>query len=163
MDDETALDRLRDNLTGIVSLLVTGVWMTGLFTGQEWWLPALIVGYAVVLPLVGILAGEDTDADDWVDLGDSQSADTSERRRTEHDEADGGSTKDALETLRERYARGELTEQQFERKLDRLLETESVEDAEAYRRRARRDVDGPEPRETTDAADRGDERERERE
>lgn len=162
MDDETVLDRVRDNLTGIVSLLVTGVWMTGLFTGQDWWLPALIVGYAVVLPIVGILAGEDTDADDWVDLDDSQSTDTSERRHAERD-ASGESTKDALETLRDRYARGELTEAQFERKLDRLLETESVEDAETYRRRARRDAAETRDGEARDPAERGGEHERERE
>ena len=37
---------------------------------------------------------------------------------------------DALEILRDRYARGELTDQQFERKLERLIETESLEDVE---------------------------------
>jgi hypothetical protein len=28
-------ERVRENLTGVVSLLVTGLWMAALFTGQE--------------------------------------------------------------------------------------------------------------------------------
>ncbi|XVH32511.1 SHOCT domain-containing protein [Haloferacaceae archaeon DSL9] len=39
---------------------------------------------------------------------------------------------DALDTLRGRYARDELTDAEFERKLDRLLRTETVDDARAY-------------------------------
>jgi len=34
---------------------------------------------------------------------------------------------DALATLRERYARGELTDAEFERQVEQLLETEDVE------------------------------------
>jgi hypothetical protein len=44
---------------------------------------------------------------------------------------------DALGTLRNRYAQGELTDEQFERKVERLLETETLEDVEARKRRAR--------------------------
>jgi len=44
------------------------------------------------------------------------------------------STQEGLETLRNRYARGELTEEQFERKVDHLLETETPEDAENWRK-----------------------------
>jgi len=36
---------------------------------------------------------------------------------------------DALVVLRDRYARGEISEQAFEQRLERLLETESVEEA----------------------------------
>lgn len=39
-----------------------------------------------------------------------------------------------LDTLRDRYARGELTEKQFERKVERLLETETLEDGAEDRR-----------------------------
>lgn len=41
---------------------------------------------------------------------------------------------DSLATLRERYARGDLTDDQFERKLDALLNTETREDATEWRR-----------------------------
>lgn len=54
-----------------------------------------------------------------------------------------GDVTDALETLRQRYARGELSDDTFERKLEALLETDVPEDA---RRRARRTT-------TTDAID----------
>jgi uncharacterized membrane protein len=36
---------------------------------------------------------------------------------------------DALAVLRERYARGELTQEEFERRLEELLETETISDA----------------------------------
>ncbi|SEL20824.1 SHOCT domain-containing protein [Haloferax larsenii] len=47
----------------------------------------------------------------------------------------------SLHALRERYANGELTEAQFERKLDHLLETESVEAAEDYVSKRERERD----------------------
>ena len=39
------------------------------------------------------------------------------------------SQSDELDTLRDRYARGELTEEQFESKVETLLETDTPEDA----------------------------------
>ncbi|WP_115864547.1 SHOCT domain-containing protein [Halorussus litoreus] len=47
----------------------------------------------------------------------------------------------ALERLRRRYADGDLTEDEFERRLDRLLETETLEDAKQYRTDAGRRTD----------------------
>lgn len=44
---------------------------------------------------------------------------------------------DSLTTLRERYARGELTDAEFERKVDRLLQTDSPEHAAEWRERTR--------------------------
>ena len=49
--------------------------------------------------------------------------------------SDPESKQDALDTLRTRYARGELTEAEFERKVEALLETETPESA---RKRAER-------------------------
>ena len=43
---------------------------------------------------------------------------------TYYDDTDDAADADPLSTLRERYASGELTEAEFERRLDRLLETE---------------------------------------
>ncbi|MBO4249094.1 SHOCT domain-containing protein [Halomicrobium sp. IBSBa] len=133
MSEETPIDRARENATGIVSMLVTGIWMFGLFTGQEWWLPALIVGYAVFIPLTATLFGDKDERETWAgDLTDSSSRETTDERTREPESDD----ETALEALRRRYAEGELTDEQFERKLDRLLETETLEDVEEYRERA---------------------------
>ena len=43
------------------------------------------------------------------------------------------SKRDPLSVLRERYARGELTDEEFEHRLDRLLETEDNTDREGER------------------------------
>lgn len=51
--------------------------------------------------------------------------------------AGGSETGDALEELRQRYARGELSDEEFERRVEHLLETESVYDAREYVERAR--------------------------
>ncbi|PSP32540.1 hypothetical protein BRC64_06440 [Halobacteriales archaeon QH_10_67_22] len=48
------------------------------------------------------------------------------------DSADEDDTDAALADLRERYARGEITDAEFERRVERLLETESVDDAETF-------------------------------
>ncbi|WP_410766406.1 SHOCT domain-containing protein [Haloferax sp. DFSO60] len=47
---------------------------------------------------------------------------------------------DPLHHLRERYATGELTESEFERKLERLLETETRESASEHLSNRQRDV-----------------------
>lgn len=121
MSNESPLERGRENITEIVSVLVTGIWLTALLTGQSWWLAALLVGYVVVIPITELLFGdEDDDEQDWVEAEPSNPQES----RMDSDQ------QDALETLRERYARGELTDEQFERKVERLLETETLEDVE---------------------------------
>lgn len=61
---------------------------------------------------------------------------------TESDVSHDDETDRALAELRERYARGELTDEEFERRVERLLETESVPDATAYTGRDGRGTDG---------------------
>ncbi|WP_135828456.1 SHOCT domain-containing protein [Halorussus halobius] len=57
----------------------------------------------------------------------------------------GGSEADdaeaALDRLRRRYADGELTDDEFERRLDRLLETETLADAKVHRTDATQPTD----------------------
>ncbi|WP_338726830.1 SHOCT domain-containing protein [Haladaptatus sp. DJG-WS-42] len=128
----TVRTRAGKNAAGIASLLVTGIWLAAMFTGQSWWLAAMLFGYIVVVPIVALLFGDDEDGlDTW---WDGQWNDTSEQAESEPTV----NNRDALETLRDRYARGELTDEQFERKLERLLDTdtlESVEDRAAVRDR----------------------------
>lgn len=117
--------RARENATGIVSVLVTGIWLAALFLGQSWWLPFMLFGYVVLVPITAMMFGDEEEVTEWWDGETSVGED--------EETTDRG---DALDELRARYARGELTEEQFERKLDRLLETETLEDVEDEKRRS---------------------------
>lgn len=127
MPDQSPVARARENIVEIVSILVTGIFLAGLLTGQDWWLPFLLVGYIVIVPLTALLFGDADDIDDSTATTDAETTD----READNDR------QEALETLRERYARGELTDEQFERKVERLLETETLEDVEDRTRPAR--------------------------
>ena len=124
MSTTSPLNRLRENIVGVVSTAVTGIWLAALFTGQEWWLPFMLVGYIMVVPLTALLLGDQEDIKEWWENDDDSTA-KSQETTTETTSQD-----DALETLRERYARGELTDEQFERKVEQLLEIETIEDVE---------------------------------
>ena len=137
MNTPSPRERARRNATGIVSTVVTGTWLAALFLGFEWWLALLLFGYVVVVPVTAMLFGDEDDWEEWVDEGDYE--ETMAEPETDYE---AESNADALERLRTRYANGELTDDQFERKLDRLLETETPESAEEWRRRERqRDVE----------------------
>jgi uncharacterized membrane protein len=124
------MERAREDASRIAALLVTGIWLPLMLAGFEYWLPLMLFGYIVVVPLVGILFDEEED--EW--LAD----DSAEPTREDADATDAGGARtdaegaddEALARLRERYANGELTDEQFERKVERLLETESLEDVE---------------------------------
>jgi uncharacterized membrane protein len=127
--------RLRENATEVTATLVTGIWLAAMFTGQGWWLAALLFGYVVVVPMVALLFGDEDDVREW------WTEDEIDPETLEEAEAEEPSATDALERLRDRYAAGELTDEQFERKLDRLLDTESLEDADRWRRETRDERD----------------------
>ena len=118
--------RVRENATGIVSMVVTGIWLAALFLDQGWWLAFMLFGYVVLVPVTAIRFDDESEMERWWDreTGEAGAEKTAEKS-------------DALEELRSRYARGELTDEQFERKLDRLLEAESLEDVEDEKHRAR--------------------------
>ncbi|NGM71585.1 SHOCT domain-containing protein [Natronolimnobius sp. AArcel1] len=63
-----------------------------------------------------------------------ESTATSHERTQNRSQADSqpDDTADALETLRDRYARGELTDPEFEQRAERLLETETVDAAREH-------------------------------
>ena len=107
-----------DRVVSAVALLVLGAGLGSLFgvpvlDAIEFWV-IFAIGYAVVVPLTSLLRGHGAE---------------SARDSPRESGRDGSEGADALDRLRDRYARGELSEAQFERKLETLLETETPEDA----------------------------------
>lgn len=99
-------------ITELTVFAVLGAGFVALFLGVEWFWMIWVLGFAVVLPAVGILVDR--------------------YPRSDEGATDGAASKsedDALETLRERYASGDLGEAEFERRVERLLETEDRETA----------------------------------
>ena len=99
---------LRHRWRRVVALLVVGGGVAApLVTGLWWTLPLVwFIGLFVVLPVLHTLTRPLPEGDDGGERSDADPA---------------------LEALRERYARGEIDRREFERKLDRLLETEDAE------------------------------------
>lgn len=127
----TLTERLRGNAVGLTTMLVLGVGLLALFLGvPNFWL-IFALGFAVVVPIVAMLYGEENEqeAQQSYRNRDREESRVGRDQRTHGSETDDG----PLETLRRRYARGELTDAQFERKLEALLETETLEDAEDRR------------------------------
>lgn len=121
-DDESPLEEIAAGITiGLILTVAFGL----LALGVPWFWIAFPIGFAGVLPAV---------------LGIVKLYERRRARSGRTSEASTSGAEDALETLRERYARGELTDAEFERRLDRLLETETLEDVER-RTRARGDRD----------------------
>ncbi|MCO8266425.1 SHOCT domain-containing protein [Haloferax sp. AB510] len=108
-DEDSALEEL---VAGVVMALIFLVGFGLLALGVSWFWIVFPVGFAGVLPAALAL----------VRIYES-------RRGGGADESLTTETEDALETLRRRYATGELSEEEFEAKVERLLETETVADA----------------------------------
>jgi len=130
-------ERLRNNVTSATGLVVIGLSVLAYAAGLPNVWVLLFVGLLVVTPLVGLLVGDDDwrkwdplSDEFWEDIFGEESTETGETQ----DEAEA--ERDPLLTLRERYARGELTDEAFERRLELLLETESLEEVERRLERA---------------------------
>ena len=123
-DDVTPLQAA---VGGAVVALTLLVGFALLFAGFEFFWVAFPVGFGGLLPAAVALAG-------WYESRDRRTARSAREPdpRAEPDEA--------LATLRDRYARGDIDEVEFENRLDALLRTESVDDAraDATRRAAER-------------------------
>jgi hypothetical protein len=143
-------------VAGVITLAVLTVAFGAMALGVPYFWVAFPVGFGVVLPVAVGLAGRfgassaptRTPAPRSSDDGAGPVAD---RDETTHDEA--------LQTIRGRYARGELDEVEFERRVERLLETETVQQAadwtRADSRRPARDGTGTDTDATHDRNERG--------
>jgi uncharacterized membrane protein len=97
----------------VATLVTSGTLITAfalLAAGVWWFWVIFIVGFAGVLPAAVKLA-------EW---------------HESRSEAASGTENDPLESLRARYANGEIDEAEFERRVERLLETESETEAEQF-------------------------------
>ena len=105
----------KKRLMGLIAVLSFG--LTSLFAVLELGVlvPATFVfGFLVLLPVVAIL-DEDLPLVEPTDAGGTT------------DEGIESADEDPVATLRRRYATGEIDEAEFERRLDRLLETEELD------------------------------------
>lgn len=117
-----AADDSADDLSSTVgSVVVFGTLLLGiglLFAGWSHFWIVFVIGFAAVLPLAGAIA-------DWYE---DRTADAESAESAESDETDERT--DALAELRQRYADGEIDEAEFEHRVEPLLKTESMGDAE---------------------------------
>ncbi|MDQ2055351.1 SHOCT domain-containing protein [Halobellus sp. H-GB7] len=153
-----------DPVVAATALVVLGAGLGSLFgvpllAAVDFWL-VFVVGYAVVVPLVSLARRRQRAEAET----DSSTARTPRVERSDGtvggdqwNGADGG-VDAALDRLRDRYARGDLSEDQFERKLEVLLETDTPENARERIEQGRAQERGQE----YDEGQRGDTRERER-
>jgi len=130
MADSTVRERFERNASGIAATVVTGTWLAALLLGVDWWLPLMLFGYIVIVPVVAMLFDDDDEGAAAGHVERDRTVETDVKGRPER-------VQDALDRLRTRYADGDLTDEQFERKLDRLLATETPEDAAEHVRRER--------------------------
>jgi uncharacterized membrane protein len=109
----------RWKLVAAIVILSTGVAMLGGAAGLGNVIApvSIILGWFILAPLVALLGSELPMIESPED--ESETDETAVPAPAE-------SPVDPVDHLRERYARGELTDSEFERRLDRLLETESL-------------------------------------
>jgi uncharacterized membrane protein len=101
-------------LIGILSFGLTALLAVLLPTALGPLIPAtFILGFFILIPLVAVL-GEDFPLVAADDPGASAGS--------------GATAERPVAALRERYASGEIDEAEFERRLDRLLETEDIDE-----------------------------------
>lgn len=138
-----------EKLTEIAGVLTFGLGLTALFMGvSQWWL-IFIIGWFVVTPLLSILfdkseaerAVRETVTQEVTESVEAAVSGSDERgTRTTRAGSAAQDREDALSLLRERYARGELDHHEFERMVEHLLETETIEDAESLFETGRGDI-----------------------
>ncbi|WP_436927716.1 SHOCT domain-containing protein [Halosimplex amylolyticum] len=107
--------RLLGGVAAVVAILTLPLGLlAGLFVGFEAAAVVFIVGWFLLTPLIPIVGNEI-----WPALRERSG---STDRASADDDAD-----DPLEQLKARYARGEIDDVEFERRVERLIEVEDVD------------------------------------
>jgi len=107
----------KKRLLAVLSVLTFGLTAFFAVVGLEFLVPTtFVLGFFIVVPLVALLG----DSLPIVESGSERGVSV-ESVRSEQ------SADDPIDELRARYARGELDDAEFERRLERLLETEDAE------------------------------------
>jgi hypothetical protein len=117
-------------VAGLTTLSILAVAFGAMALGVPYFWIAFPVGFGGVLPLVLAYTGR---RDRETETGPSE---TETGPRPSTDPRD-----DALDVLRRQYAEGRLTDAAFERRVERLIETETVADATAWTRSTQRRPD----------------------
>ena len=134
-EDAGITDDDSTHLTSVVASVVTMLTLVTAFgllaVGWPYFWIAFPIGFGGVLPAATAIAG-------WQEA---------KRKQTETVRQTGAGGK--LATLREQYAAGEIDEITFENKVERLLETESIEDAKVFYGDDGPDTDETEPDQST--------------
>lgn len=117
--------QLRENMIALITFVIIGLGFLALFAGSSWFWMIWVFGFAVVLPLLALIFDDEEGSG-----GRTGGHITDDNEKEKSNEAE--TVEDPLTTLRDRYARGELTDEQFEHKLEQLLTTETLEDIEQY-------------------------------
>lgn len=112
-----AADGRTATASGVTTLTILGVAFGALALDIPYFWIVFPVGFGGVLPLVLAYSRRERHS-----RSDSNAGDRTQTPPTTVDDT----RDDALQTLRARYARGELTDDAFESRLERLLETESI-------------------------------------
>ncbi|WP_459194683.1 SHOCT domain-containing protein [Halosimplex sp. J119] len=119
MSDET------DNpLEGVVAVIAVATLpltaLAGIFFGEAAAVTVAIVGWLFLVPVIAIVS-EYVDVKAWLDQRNAAEA---------TGDANNDAEDDALQRLRESYAAGEIDDVEFERRLERLVETEDLDIAD---------------------------------
>ena len=105
-------EALADKLEEVVAISTLGLGVLAAILGVDQFWVIFVVGWLLFVPLIDTVGA---DVIRWL---------------LERSDDQAGEERDALETLRERYASGEIDDAAFERQLERLLENETIEDVE---------------------------------
>jgi uncharacterized membrane protein len=129
-DHEEEDSPLQEVVGGLVTAFTLLAAFGSLALGVDLWWAFFIVGFAGVMPVA---------------VGLTRLYESRQQAESPVASPPAGADEEALATLRRRYAAGEIDEVEFEHRVERLIETESVADAREYVDRVRAEVDASAP------------------